>query len=133
MRLIGPLLLLASAVPLIARGDPQPDKPQLNLRASPRMSFSPVSIVSTAELEGGEDVEEYYCPGLEWDWGDGSRSARESDCAPFETGAALARRFTARHVYRSSGSFEITITLRRASRTIARARTSVMVRPGLGN
>ena len=48
-------------------GDEKPKKPHLELRASPRMAFSPVNVLLTAELIGGDDVEEYHCPELEWD------------------------------------------------------------------
>jgi len=46
-------------------------KPRLDVRATPRMAFSPVNVFLVAELQGGDDVEEYYCPQLEWDWDDG--------------------------------------------------------------
>jgi phage baseplate assembly protein gpV len=102
-------------------------RPRLDLRASPRMAFSPVSVLVMAELVGGGEHEDYYCPGLEWDWGDGNRSARESDCAPFEDGASLERRFSARHAYHSAGNYSVTLTLRRARRTVAVARIPVTV------
>ena len=80
-------------------------KPRLGLRASPRVAFSPIEILAVAELKGGQDIEEFYCPGLEWDWGDGSRSAHESDCAPFQAGTTLDRFFTARHSFRAPGAY----------------------------
>ena len=55
-------------------------KPRLDLRAAPRMAFSPVNVLLTAELMGGDDVEEYYCPALVWDWDDGGRSEHEQRC-----------------------------------------------------
>jgi hypothetical protein len=105
----------------------RPKKPVLGLRASPRVAFSPIEILVIAELRGGQDVEELYCPGLEWDWGDGSRSARESDCAPFEAGMTLDRFFTARHAFRAPGAYTVRLTLRRADRTVAMATVPVTV------
>jgi phage baseplate assembly protein gpV len=105
-------------------------RPRLDLRASPRMAFPPVSVLVVAELVGGGEHEDYYCPGLEWDWGDGNRSAQESDCDPFENGTALERRFSARHAYHAAGSYSVTLTLRRASRTVAVARVPVLVHGG---
>ena len=102
-------------------------KPHLDLRASPRMAFPPVSVLLMAELVGGEEQEDYYCPGLEWDWGDGSRSANEGDCEPFAPGATLERRFSARHAYRAAGNYNVRLTLRRASRTVAVATVPVLV------
>jgi hypothetical protein len=105
----------------------KPRKPQLDLRATPRVAFSPVEILITGQLKGGVDLEEFYCPGLEWDWGDGTRSAYESDCEPFESGAALERFFRARHAYREPGAYNVRLTLRRASRTVAAASIAVTV------
>ena len=109
-------------------------KPRLDLRASPRMAFSPVNVFLTAELVGGDEVEDYYCPSLEWNWGDGAKSVRESDCPPFAAGSSeLERRFSAEHGYRRAGDYEITVTLRRANRSLAVASARVNVRPGLGD
>src|SRR6186997_1292728 len=85
-------------------GDEKPKKPHLELRASPRMAFSPVNVLLTAELIGGDDVEEYHCPELEWDWDDGGKSVHEGDCDPFEPGkTTIERRFTADHEYQKAG------------------------------
>ncbi len=105
----------------------RPKKPRLDLRASPRVAFSPVEILIIGELKGGQDVEDFYCPGLEWDWGDGSRSAHESDCSPFEAGTKLDRFFTARHAFRAPGAYGVRLTLRRAGRTVAVASVPVTV------
>jgi hypothetical protein len=102
-------------------------KPRLGLRASPRMAFSPVSVVVVAELSGGGDHEDYYCPGLEWDWGDGNLSSQESDCEPFQEGSTVERRFSARHAYHAAGSYNVRLTLRRASRTVAVASIPIVV------
>jgi hypothetical protein len=106
----------------------RPKRPSLGLRAFPRVAFSPVEVVAVAELKGGQDVEEFYCPGLEWDWGDGSRSAHEADCAPFEAGMKLARFFSARHAFRAPGAYRVQLRLRRADRTVAVATVPVTVR-----
>ena len=105
----------------------KPKRPQLDLRATPRVAFSPVEILIIGQLKGGAELEEFYCPGREWEWGDGTRSAYESDCAPFDTGAALERFFSARHAYRSPGAYTVRLTLRRASRTVAVASVAVTV------
>ena len=90
----------------------------------------PVLVV--AELNGGDDLEEFYCPGLEWDWGDGERSRHEADCPPFEPGASLERRFSARHVFRQAGEYDVQLRLQRADRSLATAtiRVSVQGQPG---
>jgi hypothetical protein len=106
----------------------KPRKPQLDLRATPKVAFSPVEILLMGQLKGGAELEEFYCPGLEWDWGDGTRSQHESDCAPFESGATLERFFSARHAYSSPGAYNVRLTLRRANRTVAVASVAVSVR-----
>jgi hypothetical protein len=130
-------LALVFAVAVVgagAAGDEKPKKPHLELRASPRMAFSPVEVMLTAELVGGDDVEEYHCPELEWDWDDGGKSVHEADCAPFDPGkTTLERRFTADHEYRKAGEYRIKATMRRANRTLASATVKVTVRPGLAD
>jgi hypothetical protein len=117
-----------------AKPEGKPKKPRLDLRATPRMAFSPVNIFLVAELQGGDDVEEYYCPELEWDWDDGGKSVQEGDCAPFEEGTTkIDRRFTAEHEYRRAGLYNIKITMRRANRSLAASSIRVTVRPGLGD
>ena len=128
--LAGLILLLMTAASTGAESKLR--KPRLDVRATPRIAFSPAYVLFTAELVGGDEVEDYYCPGLEWNWGDGARSVRESDCPPYEPGRALERRFSAEHGYRRAGEYEITVTLRRANRSVAVASARVNVRPGLG-
>ncbi len=122
-----PLLLLALAAPG-ETGEPKMKKPRLDLRATPRLAMSPVNVLLVAELVGGDEAEEFYCPGLEWEWGDGGKSAYESDCPPFEPGAEFTRRFSAMHAYRLPGEYQVTVRLRRADRSLAVATASISVR-----
>jgi hypothetical protein len=108
-------------------------RPALELRALPRFAFSPANIHFTAELTGGDDVEELYCPDVEWEWGDGGKSQQESDCAPFEPGTKIDRHFTAEHVYQLSGRYLVKVTMRRAGKTMAAQTLQMTVRPGLGD
>ena len=131
------VIAIAIAAPASA-GEARPEaklkKPRLDLRATPRMAFSPVNIFLIAELQGGDDVEEYYCPQLEWDWDDGGKSVHEGDCPPFVAGTTkIERRFTAEHEYRRSGIYSIKVTMRRANRSLAASNVRVTVRPGLGD
>lgn len=109
-------------------------RPALNLRATPRMAFSPVTVFFTAELAGGDDVEQYYCPEVEWEWGDGGKSVQESDCAPYEPGVSkIERRFTADHLFRRAFVYTVSVTLRRNRRSIAKADIKITVRPGIAD
>jgi hypothetical protein len=127
-----PLLLLAPCASSLAQAAGKPARPRFDLRASPPMAFSPVRVLLVGELRGGDDLEEYYCPGVEWEWGDGDRSVQESDCPPFEPGLELPRRFSASHAYHLPGRYQVKVTLRRADRTVAVATTPIMVHSRFG-
>lgn len=119
--------LLASGGAALAGDAGKPRRPQLGLRATPRVALRPVEVLVVGQLKGGAELEEFYCPGLEWDWGDGTRSEHEADCEPFAPGAALERFFSARHAYREPGAYSVRLTLRRADRTVAVATASVAI------
>lgn len=125
-------LLLALAPPAAPGDSPKGRKPRLDIRPSPRVAFSPVSIYVTAELTGGDDLEDFYCPALEWDWGDGGRSEYQADCEPFESKESFERRFFARHDYRRGGQYSVRLTLRRSQRAIAAATANITVHSSLG-
>ena len=141
MRLAVPCALLAAALaasPALAGStaaeEAKPKKPKLDLRATPRMAFSPVTILLTAELTGGDDVEDYYCPELEWDWDDGGKSVHEADCPEYEAGKSkIERRFTAEHEYPKSGMYNVKLTMRHGSKVLAQTTIKITVRPGLGD
>jgi hypothetical protein len=98
------------------------------------MAFSPVNVLLVAELTGGDDVEDYYCPELEWDWDDGGKSVHEADCPEYEAGkSTIERRFTAEHQYPKAGLYNVKVTMRRANRTLAQTTIKITVRPGLGD
>ena len=125
---------LAIAVPPVAHPEAKPKKPKLDLRAAPRFGFSPVNVFLTAELSGGDDVESFYCPELEWDWDDGGKSVHEADCAPFEVGVTkIQRRFTADHEFRKAGIYTVRVIMRRSKDQIAVGSVRVTVRAGLGD
>ena len=119
------LITVALATPGIA-GDTRARKPRLEVRTSSRVAITPAVMV-VAELVGGEDLEEFYCAGLEWDWGDGDRSFRESDCDPYKAGMELDRFFSARHVYPGPGFYRVRVRLRRAGSVVAAAQMEIRV------
>lgn len=126
------ILALAACASLAAAGDGgKGDKPKLDLRASPRVAFSPVEVLITAQLKGGADLEDFHCPGLDWDWGDGTHSSYESDCAPLQDGDSIERFFRGRHAYHAPGAYNVRLRLRRGDRTVAAASVAVTVRGGL--
>jgi hypothetical protein len=110
-------------------------KPKISLKANPSMGMSPVRVVVTADITGGaNDMEEFYCAGVEWEWGDDTRSTNTADCDPYEAGKSeIKRRFSADHVYRAAGEYRVQFRLKKKDRTIGAGSTSVRVRPGLGD
>ena len=124
--LTGVLSLLVSAT-LIVAASPQkadkgakdqepadPKRPKITLKAQPLISMAPARVVLTAELVGGDnDFEDFYCPAVEWEWGDGTKSESATDCAPYEPGKSeIKRRFTVQHMFRA-GVFRVTFRLKR--------------------
>jgi hypothetical protein len=108
-------------------------KPGLELRATPRYAFSPVNVLFTAELKGGDDVEELYCPEIEWEWGDGGKSVQEADCEPWASGTTITRRFTGNHTYQFAGLYRVKVTLRKSGKNVMSQSVSLTVRAGLGD
>lgn len=123
----------ASMVATQEKQDPEVKRPSLSLKASPNVSFTPARVSLVAELKGGpNDLEEFYCPTIEWNWGDGTTSQTTTDCDPYVSGKSeIQRRFTAQRVYRTSGNFRILLILKRGDRVLATASTSIQVRGGL--
>jgi hypothetical protein len=137
-KVVAVLAAFALASPVLASaGDKDNEskgkKPGIELRASPRYAFSPASILFTAELKGGDDVEELYCPAVEWEWGDGGKSEQESDCDPWAPGMTIQRRYTANHTYPFAGIYRVRITLLRSGRQITTQSLRITIRAGLGD
>src|SRR5206468_5663424 len=107
-------------------------RPKITLRAQPVVSMSPARVVLTAELQGGaNDYEDFYCPSVEWDWGDGTHSESTIDCEPYESGKSeIKRRFTVEHVFRA-GAYKVMFRLKRHDRPLATATVNIQVRQGV--
>src|SRR3954454_3411250 len=123
-------LLLALAF----SGDDKPKRPKISVKVNPAMAISPARIVASADINGGDDLEEFYCPAVEWDWGDDTHSNNSADCDPYEAGKTeIKRRFTADHVYRAAGDYRVQFRLKKKNKFVAGGSTSVKIRPGLGD
>jgi len=109
----------------------KPKRPTLGVRVSPRMAFSPVGVIAFAELNGGEDSEDFYCLAIEWDWDDGSKSLQDSDCEPYQPGTKIDRRFSSEHYYSGPGSFNIRAALKAQDKVIATNSFRLTVRQGV--
>ena len=114
---------------------PDPKRPKITLKAQPLIAMAPARVVLTAELVGGDnDFEDFYCPAVEWEWGDGTKSESATDCPPYEPGKSeIKRRFTVEHVFRLGrpNGYRVTVHLKRRDKSVGAATVNVQVRPGL--
>ena len=126
-------LALSSGVAVDAQRDSTDRKPSLSLRATPPVGFSPLRVRVVVDVRGGpNDYADFYCPTIEWEWGDGTVSESAEDCDPYEPGkSTIRRRFTAEHIFRQSGTFQVYFRLKQKDKTIAASSGNVQVRAGL--
>lgn len=126
-------LLFIPSSALLARAQGN-KKPSLSLKATPAIAFAPARVVIVAEAKGGsDDFEDFYCPTVEWDWGDLTTSVAEPDCTPYEAGkSAIKRRYTVEHQFKNPGGFKVVLRLKKGTKVVASANTQVQVRAGLG-
>jgi hypothetical protein len=117
------------------------DKPTITVKASPAVGFAPMRVVMTAELKGGpNDYEEFYCASVEWDIGtangvgDGNKSEQKIECDPYEAGKSEIRRLYVRdQVFRTAGEYKVQFSLKQKNKTVGSGRTTVRIRPGIGD
>lgn len=116
-----------------AQRDDGDRKPSLSLRATPPVGFSPLRVRVVVDVRGGaNDYSDFYCPSIEWDWGDGTVSESAEDCDPYEAGkSTIRRRFTAEHVFRQAGTYQVFFRLKQKDKTIAASSSNVQVRAGV--
>ena len=131
------ILAAAAATPMRAqnseaKGKSEPKRPSLNVKATPGTGMVPVRITVAAELKGGDDdYAEYYCPTIEWNWGDGTISESTNDCDPYEAGKSqIKRRYTVSHSYKRSGAYRISFRLKNGEKVLAAATTIVRLLVG---
>ena len=108
-------------------------KPSLSLKLTPPVGFTPLRVRVVGELKGGaNDFADYYCPSVEWDWGDGTVSEASEDCDPYEEGkSAIRRRFSADHTYRQADGYRVSLRLKQKTRTVGFVTATVTARPGI--
>ncbi len=131
--LVAVWLAIVPAALVAQQGDtPQAGRPRITMRARPNVAVSPARVMLTAELTGGaNDYEDYYCPTIEWDWGDGTRSESSSDCDPYVAGTSeIRRRYSVEHQFRRAGAFKVFVRLKQRDREVGAASANVTIRPG---
>jgi len=124
----------ALSVAVLGEGPAQkPDKPNLSLKATPAITFSPANIFFAAEVRGGpDDFEDLYCPAVEWEWGDGTKDQSSADCEPYEAGKSqIKRRYVAQKKYQFSGDYRVAFRLKQKDKIVGTATTQLKIRPGV--
>jgi hypothetical protein len=114
-------------------GRDEKTKPSITMRASPAAGFSPLRVVLTVELKGGaDDFADYYCPTIEWVWGDDTRAESTADCDPYEPGKSqIQRRYTTSRIFQTSGNPRVEFRLKQKDKIVGTGSTRVNVRPGV--
>jgi hypothetical protein len=108
-------------------------KPSLSLRATPPVGFSPLRVRLVVDVKGGsDDYADFYCPAIEWDWGDGTVSGNSEDCDPYQAGkSTIKRRYSTEHVFRQPGTFQVFFRIKQRDRVIAASSSNIQVRAGV--
>ena len=108
-------------------------RPTLALKVTPPLGFSPLRVHASIDVRGGaDDTIDFYCPTVEWDWGDGTISENSEDCDPYQEGSStIRRRFSADHTFQQGGAYRVMFRLKQKSRVIASASSNVQVRAGV--
>jgi hypothetical protein len=125
------LVVSPTRLALAQRNDDK--KVSLSLKATPPVGFSPLKVRVTVDVRGGsDDNADYYCPTIEWDWGDGLMSESSEDCSPYEAGkSTIQRHYSAEHTYRDDGTFAARFRLKQGKRLVASTSVNVQVREGV--
>ena len=114
--------------------DADAKRPKMSLRVQPQVVIAPAKATLTAELIGGsDDFEEYYCPSVQWEWGDDTSSESTTDCEPYEAGKSqIKRRYTVQHQFRRAGNYKLYLHLKQKDKILGSASATIQVQPGVG-
>jgi hypothetical protein len=109
-------------------------KPSLTMRATPVSGFAPLKVTVSVALQGGaNDFQDFYCPSIEWDWDDGTKSEEKIDCEPYEAGKSEIRRnYRAEHKFEVGGAeYRVQFRLKQKSKTVGSTSTTIRIQPGI--
>jgi hypothetical protein len=103
-------------------------RPAVVLRVDQNVGMAPMRVTLTADLIGGaDDYQAFYCPAIEWDWGDGTESDASFDCQPYQPHVSkIVRHFSVAHVF-EEGEYHVTFRLKRDERELASTDAKLLV------
>jgi hypothetical protein len=103
-------------------------QPTVLLKADRTVGLAPVVITLTVDLVGGADDDpDFYCPTVEWDWGDDTQSESSFACRPYEPHVSrIVRHFAMAHIF-DEGRYSVTFRLMRGQKALASAETTLVI------
>src|SRR5687767_4497739 len=115
------LVAVTAALCAVSAFTAEPKKPRLELRGMPVMGPPSTEFLFVADLKGGDEREDFYCPTLEWQWGKEDASVQEPECAPYQAGVTrMERRFSHSRAFPDEGSRTVTLILTKDGKTLAK-------------
>jgi hypothetical protein len=103
-------------------------RPTLVLKMDRSVGIAPMRVTLTADLIGGaDDYQDFYCPAIEWDWGDGTQSESSFDCQPYQPRISkIVRHFSVEHHF-EEGEYCVTFRLKSDEKQLASADAKLLV------
>ena len=103
-------------------------RPTLVLRVDRSVGIAPMRVTLTADLVGGaDDYQDFYCPAIEWDWSDGTKTDTSFDCQPYQPHISrIVRHFSVEHLF-EEGEYSVTFRLKRDEKELASAAANLLV------
>jgi hypothetical protein len=127
------LIMAASTVAFAKKGNDEiktekARRPTVALRVDQTVGMAPMRVRLTADLVGGaDDYQPFYCPAVEWDWGDGTESDASFDCQPYQPHISqIVRHFSVEHVF-EEGEYGVTFRLKRDEKELASVDVDLLV------
>ena len=88
-------------------------------------------VLAVYFVGGANDYQDFYCPTVEWDWGDDTRSESSADCDPYVAGTSeIRRRYTVEHRFTRAGSYKLYVRFKQRDREVGAGSTTITIRPG---
>lgn len=99
------------------------------LTATPQVSLGPSRVAFTVRLTGTEEPEKLYCPGQLWEFGDGTRAYRESDCPEYDKREEYPRVFRISHDFAPRwDQYTVKVTLTKDGYAVEQRSVTVIVK-----
>lgn len=96
----------------LVRGEPPVVGPQLEVIAEPVSGEVPLVVTFTAKLRGAESNDKrFYCPSIEWSFGDGTNEAIAATCVPYTPDVQVQATYETTHRYEKPGTYTVTFML----------------------